>query len=123
MPSRFVTVLRWILLLIAVVLLVPGLCTVFPVPHWIGWQQRLAVTGLIGETGYRYLLVPAVITILAAALPSRKTWLAVTSFGCGLLALTLWAKPLVQAWAIGVGPRLESGGTRRTRLPPAGTAV
>lgn len=95
------SVTRWVLLAIAVILLLAGLFTVFRAPPPMHWTFRLAITGFVGETGYRYLLLPAVVAILALALPERESWTALCTFACAVAAFSLWTKPVLQASALG----------------------
>ncbi len=99
--ARILSVTRWVLLAIAVLFLCAGLFSVFKAPPPINWTYRVAIAGFVGECGYRYLFVPAVVAILALALSERESWRALCTFACAVAAFSLWAKPVLQAWALG----------------------
>ncbi|HVU35771.1 MAG TPA: alpha/beta hydrolase [Opitutaceae bacterium] len=101
MRPRVVSVLRWLLLTIAIVLLVAGLFTAFPAPAGLNWEYRVLIAGVVGEKGYRFLVLPILLAIAGLALPDRSSRVSIATFGCAVAALTLGCKPMLQAWALG----------------------
>lgn len=101
MAKGLAAVLRWLLLLIAVVLATAGLFTAVMAPVWIDWRVRLLITGVEGELGYRYLAIPLCVA-LAAVLSRRKhpRVTAATVAFCAF-AVVLMSRPVLQAWSLG----------------------
>ena len=93
--------LSWLLLAVALVSALASLSTALMVPRWINWQLRLLITGLSGETGYHYLIVPLALAGTAGLLRARHRVTATATLLCSVLAFALMAKPVAQAWWIG----------------------
>lgn len=95
------SVLRWLLLLAALLLATAGMFAVVMAPLWISWPYRLLITNQVGEEGYRLLWLPPAIALLAWLLRrghARAT--GATLAGC-LAAFALLATPVAQAWWLG----------------------
>lgn len=94
-------VLRWLLLLIALLLALASLFTAVMAPDWINWQFRLLITGMEGERGYRYVLLPLGVGLAAWLLRRRHGVVSTVTVGSCLAALALMLKPVTQAWWLG----------------------
>ncbi|HEX2855731.1 MAG TPA: alpha/beta hydrolase [Opitutaceae bacterium] len=92
---------RWILVLIAGAFLLVALATTLVVPGWISYPYRLLITGMVGERGYRFVLVPLIIAFLGWRLRRNHRALSRGMLICGLVTFGLMLKPVVQAWRLG----------------------
>lgn len=101
MASTLTAVLRWLLLLAALLLALAGLFTAVMAPGWINWQYRLLITGMEGERGYRFVWLPPAIVLLAWLLSRRHPVVTTATVACCLAAFALMLTPVTQAWWLG----------------------
>ncbi len=99
--NTLTAVLRWLLLLVALLLALAGLFTAVMAPDWINWQLRLLISGLEGERGYRLGWLPPAIALVAWLLRRRQPVVTAATLACCLAAFALVLKPVAQAWWIG----------------------
>ena len=89
--------LRWSLLLLALVVLTLALLTVVKSPDWSEWKLAL----IAGEYGHWLALLPVVIGVLAWSLRGAAPGVpAATALLCAL-ALGLFTRPCFEAWRLG----------------------
>lgn len=93
--------LCWLVLLASAALIVALLPTAVMMPSSVEWQRRLAITGLEGEFGYRYVLWPVGLLAASLVLGRRHRGVGMAASLLALAALALLAKPVVQAWQLG----------------------
>lgn len=89
--------MRWILLLVAVIFAALGLLTVFRIPDWLDWR----LTIIVGSFGYAVAVIPLAAALLAWFLPGSRDPVSTATRYIGALGFVLLFQPCVQAWFIG----------------------
>lgn len=92
-----VAAIRWTLLLIAFLVALLALLTMFPTPQWLSWQVGMAVS----EIGLWVAPLPICLGAGAWFLGRRHRGIAILTLALCVVALVLLLKPAAQAWRIG----------------------
>jgi acetyl esterase/lipase len=95
------TATRWLLAVISVVMAIGGLFTVFMAPSWMDWRLRLALAGMEGEYGYKFLILPIGLALTAWLLPNRQRLPNRIAIVASAVAFALMINPIFQAWNAG----------------------
>lgn len=90
--------LRWLLLILAVMLLVLSSLNMVEAPAWSAWQFAV----LAGEYGHWFAMAAAIVAGWAWWIREDRVVLGTVALGAGVIAVLLLLKPAFQAWRIGI---------------------